>query len=266
MRHSGMGWPNGAVTGGNGRLLALPSPDLLMLATEGRSGDVSPDFPPDYLPNGPTMQAIPARQSTHRIAGRVGQTDHPYIGLGDFCVPVPLPASYGFGVGLRPVTVTPRCAFWVGSEALPISCCLPALGYLVQHIGDGIPNPEVASSLIEDASDLICTDLVITDAAWRIAGMQRMFCALQRSSERNGQRQTIRSVPLAEPPNQPVPTGVAGSGDDPTSFGLAVNSLPESIVDGKICSHREVQSRGVMPPDVCPSRGYRASGIIPCRN
>src|SRR5436190_17975641 len=33
-RHAGCGWPNGPVTGGNGRILALPSPDLLMLGSE----------------------------------------------------------------------------------------------------------------------------------------------------------------------------------------------------------------------------------------
>jgi GH25 family lysozyme M1 (1,4-beta-N-acetylmuramidase) len=36
MKHAGMGWPNGPVAGGNGHILALPSSDLLMLATEGR--------------------------------------------------------------------------------------------------------------------------------------------------------------------------------------------------------------------------------------
>jgi hypothetical protein len=33
-RHAGMGWPNGAVQGGNGRILALPSSDLLILGSE----------------------------------------------------------------------------------------------------------------------------------------------------------------------------------------------------------------------------------------
>lgn len=36
MRHAGVGWPNGAVTGGNQRILSLPSPEILMLSTEGR--------------------------------------------------------------------------------------------------------------------------------------------------------------------------------------------------------------------------------------
>ena len=34
MRHAGCGWPNGAVSGGNGHILSLPSPDLLMLGSE----------------------------------------------------------------------------------------------------------------------------------------------------------------------------------------------------------------------------------------
>lgn len=34
MRHAGMGWSNGPITGGNGRILSLPSPDLLMLGSE----------------------------------------------------------------------------------------------------------------------------------------------------------------------------------------------------------------------------------------
>lgn len=33
-RHSGMGWSNGAIPGGNGNILAFPSPDLLMLGSE----------------------------------------------------------------------------------------------------------------------------------------------------------------------------------------------------------------------------------------
>jgi hypothetical protein len=34
MKHAGMGWSNGPIAGGNGRILALPSPDLLMLGSE----------------------------------------------------------------------------------------------------------------------------------------------------------------------------------------------------------------------------------------
>jgi lysozyme len=33
-RHAGMGWPNGAVSGGNDHILSLPSDDLLMLGSE----------------------------------------------------------------------------------------------------------------------------------------------------------------------------------------------------------------------------------------
>jgi hypothetical protein len=34
MKHAGIGWPNGPVAGGNANILALPSPDLLMLGSE----------------------------------------------------------------------------------------------------------------------------------------------------------------------------------------------------------------------------------------
>jgi hypothetical protein len=34
MRHAGMGWSNGPISGGNGRILGLPSPDLLILGSE----------------------------------------------------------------------------------------------------------------------------------------------------------------------------------------------------------------------------------------
>lgn len=167
------------------------------------------------------------------LAAETSRTDGPHVILRQSRSVAPLSA---------------RCHVGFSEHAMRSAGCLPSLRYLISEIRRLVPEPQMPTSFIGNAFDLIDTGIVVSHAPRCIADMANEFISRRPSSGRQPPCDDMHPLgsplpgrPIIRHTHYPVAKPVVAAGGQPTSIRL-YNARPEQI-SGR-CSSARVGDAG----------------------